>query len=173
MSNLLVQMFITGPPKSGKTTLIKRLIKECSLKYSGFITEEIIEDNIRVGFSYTTSENKTGILAHVNFKSVYSVGKYGVMMNKFEKDILHLLKPNNGLIIIDEFGKMEIYSKRFLESIEKLIVSDQAYIISIGKRLLGYYHNWKIKNQNLKLYHISISSRQLIFEEIKKFIQSG
>ena len=61
MSNIL----ITGYPRTGKTTLIKKFLEQTTLNCIGFLTEEIRNDqNIRVGFKVVEiSTNQTGILA--------------------------------------------------------------------------------------------------------------
>ncbi|MBA3016871.1 MAG: nucleoside-triphosphatase [Proteobacteria bacterium] len=46
--------FLTGPPSSGKTTIIKKVIKKLGLPASGFYTEEERVSGKRLGFLMKT-----------------------------------------------------------------------------------------------------------------------
>lgn len=165
------QIFLTGPPRSGKTTLIKTLIEKCSLEYSGFFTEEILKEDKRVGFLYRTSEGKNGILAHIHYKSDHYVGKYGVLLKDFERDVLTLFESQKSLLIIDEIGKMEFFSNNFISSIEKVVQGDKSFLATISKQLLPSYSEWKKRNHNLKLFHLTLRNWSSIYEDIKYLIK--
>ena len=47
-------IFLTGPPSSGKTTIIKKVIKKLGLPANGFYTEEERADGKRLGFLMRT-----------------------------------------------------------------------------------------------------------------------
>ncbi|MBA3016874.1 MAG: nucleoside-triphosphatase [Proteobacteria bacterium] len=47
-------IFLTGPPSSGKTTIIKKVIKKLGIPASGFYTEEERADGKRLGFLMKT-----------------------------------------------------------------------------------------------------------------------
>lgn len=119
-------IFVTGPPGCGKTTLIKEIIGELNLNAGGFHTEEIREAGVRKGFRICSLNGESGVLASVNFKSTYKVGKYGVNMDDLEKigvnAILTALKENK-IVVIDEIGRMELLSRNFREAVDKVINS--------------------------------------------------
>jgi len=77
-------IFITGSPGSGKTTLFNSIVNDIievlkpDCKISGFITKEIRQKGSRVGFSIENFSGDRGILAHVNFKKGPTVGRYRV-----------------------------------------------------------------------------------------------
>ena len=71
---------LTAPPKTGKSTAIKKIINMLGTKNCcGFYTKEMIEDGRRVGFKIVTLNGKEGILA-----DEYRIGKYGVNLKEFE-----------------------------------------------------------------------------------------
>ncbi|MGE5173394.1 MAG: nucleoside-triphosphatase, partial [Betaproteobacteria bacterium] len=80
-------IFITGVPGSGKTTLIKKLAAELrEYSPSGFYTDEIRSHGERKGFKLTSLDGqKTGTLSHVDINGPHRVGKYGVDLDGFDQ----------------------------------------------------------------------------------------
>src|SRR4030042_2429304 len=112
------KILLTGLPGCGKTTAIMKIIAELGCtSTAGFYTEEIRESNNRKGFRWKRLDDVGGILAHVDIKSRFKVGKYGVDVAGFEKDIVPVLdgeQTEGELFVIDEIGKMECYSEKFI-----------------------------------------------------------
>lgn len=112
MKNIL----LTGPPRIGKTTVVRAVIAELGDKCAGFCTEEIKESDERVGFRLSTIANKSCVLSHREIRSHYHVGKYGVDLECVEEVGVPAIKQGikaGKVIVIDEIGKMEILSRRF------------------------------------------------------------
>jgi len=123
---------LTGQPGTGKTRIIKQAIAEVKVKVGGFYTEEIRSQGIRQGFRLVTLDGQTTILAHINFHSPYRVSKYGVDIDSLEKvgvSALNQAVQECDLVVVDEIGKMELFSARFRETVQGIINSE--------KRLLG------------------------------------
>lgn len=127
------KLLITGPPRSGKTTLIRRLAEGLP-GAAGFYTEEIRERGARRGFRLAALSGREGVLAHVDFSGPQRVGKYGVDVEGFERflDGLHL--ESASVLVIDEIGKMECLSGKFRGLIGKLLASDKTVIATIALR---------------------------------------
>jgi nucleoside-triphosphatase len=123
---------LTGRPGTGKTSLIKQSLAEVSVTAGGFYTEEIRNQGIREGFKLITLDGHSTTLAHVKIQSRYRVGKYGVDIDALDKvgvSSLQQASQQCELIVVDEIGKMELFSASFREAILKIIDS--------GQRLLG------------------------------------
>jgi len=123
---------LTGRPGTGKTSLIKQAMLEMKDRAGGFYTEEIRSQGVREGFKIVTLDGQDAILAHVNIKSPYRVSKYGVDIDSLDRVGVSALRQavqQCDLIVIDEIGKMELFSANFREAI--------SYIIDSGKRVLG------------------------------------
>ena len=131
MKNIL----ICGPPGVGKTTLIQEILKKLNLKAGGFYTEEIKENGNRVGFKIISLDNLGGILAHTSIKGTKRVGRYGVNIYDLEsvgvKSLSRALRDDD-LIIIDEIGKMEIFSDKFKEKVLDCLNSEKFVLATIG-----------------------------------------
>lgn len=79
-------ILLTALPRTGKSTVIKKIIELLGTNNcGGFYTEEIRENDERVGFMIKTISGKSGILSHINIGSEYKISKYGVDINKFEE----------------------------------------------------------------------------------------
>jgi len=109
-------LLVTGPPGSGKTTLITRVAEAFAGRpFGGFYTEEIREEGRRAGFALVGFEGGRGLLAHTRIGGPCRVGKYGVDVEGFEAFLgaIRLNAPEHPYIVIDEIGRMEWYSQRF------------------------------------------------------------
>ena len=123
---------LTGRPGTGKTSLIKQAVAGMKGRAGGFYTEEIRSQGERQGFRLVTLDGEEVILAHVTIHSPYRVGKYGVDIDGLERvgvPALHKAAQQCDLVVIDEIGKMELFSANFREAVSQMIDS--------GKRILG------------------------------------
>jgi nucleoside-triphosphatase len=138
-------IFITGSPRSGKTTLFNEIVSDIkkikpNLIIYGFITKEIREKGYRVGFSIENFKKEKGILAHIDFKNGPTIGKYGVNLKDFEnigiRTLIESLSNNKiDLVAIDEIGRMEMYHPDFLKIVNKIINSSKALIATISYKI--------------------------------------
>ncbi|MFC2003015.1 NTPase [Chloroflexota bacterium] len=123
---------LTGRPGTGKTSLIKQVLAGMGSKVGGFYTEEIRKQGVREGFRLVTLAGQSAILAHVNIQSPYRVSKYGVDIDSLDRvgvSALYEAAQQCDLVVIDEIGKMELFSANFREAVSQ--------IIDRGERILG------------------------------------
>ena len=123
---------LTGRPGTGKTSLIKQVVAGVRGKAGGFYTEEIRSRGTRLGFRLITLDGQSVILAHVDIHSPYRVSKYGVDIDSLDRvgvSALHRAARECDLVVIDEIGKMELFSANLREAVSQMIDS--------GVRILG------------------------------------
>ena len=123
---------LTGKPGTGKTSLIKQAIAGIKGKAGGFYTEEIRSQGVRKGFRLVTLDGQEVILAHVDIHSPYRVSKYGVDIDSLDQvgvSALNKAAEECDLVVIDEIGKMELFSVNFRRAVSQMIGS--------GKKILG------------------------------------
>ena len=173
MSPKPAKILLTGLPGCGKTTAIMKIIANLDpKKAAGFYTQEIREDNTRKGFSWTRLDGTTSILAHMNTKSPYKVGKYGVDVSGFEKSVVPILDINYSdaeLFIIDEIGKMECFSKKFVTAVRRLFASDKSVLATVAQKGTGLIS--EVKNfPGTKLFNLTHQGRDETIAEILQIL---
>jgi nucleoside-triphosphatase len=155
-------------PGSGKTTLFRRLVNEWQhLNPVGFYTAEIREGKSRRGFELCSLDGRSGTLAHVNLRTGYRVGKYGVDVNGFEAFLaeLPLGAPQTGLVMIDEIGKMECLSDRFIEIVKAVFDSDRRLVATIARKGGGLIAQLK-KRTDVQLFVLTSQNQDSLFIKI-------
>lgn len=164
-------VFLEGKPGVGKTTLLRAIADQIALReIGGFYTEEIREKGHRVGFRIETFAGQSGILAHVKYKTGPHVGKYGVDVPAFEKigvkGLENALKESQ-IILIDEIGKMELFSSRFQKAVLRCLDSVTPVIATVMLRPHPFVDRLKTR-PDVRLVTVTFGNRdELAF----KFIQ--
>gem|GEM_PF-342498 len=134
-------ILLTGLPGVGKTTVIKQLADSLVAYHpDGFFTQEIREDGVRKGFEVVTFDGRRQLLSHVNIPGPHRVGRYGVDLAGFEKllETLGLRHSPSRVVILDEIGKMECLSPRFIQEVEVLLDSSKMVIATVGLKGGGF-----------------------------------
>jgi nucleoside-triphosphatase len=129
-------VLVEGRPGIGKTTVARRLgqlLRKAGVPLAGFVTEELREGGLRVGFAIETFDGRHGVLAHVGLPGPPRVGKYGVDLAGFERLALPALvsPPEGGVVLIDELGKMELASKAFRDAVSRLLEEPVALVATV------------------------------------------
>ena len=120
-----------------------------------------------MGFELCGLNGERRILAHVDLKSRHRVGRYGVDTEGFEEFLtaLDLLYPDVALVVIDEIGKMELFSERFRSLMHKVLDSDKRLLATIALHGKGYIQSIK-QRPDVRLFEVTRDNRNDLFYEI-------
>jgi nucleoside-triphosphatase len=162
------RILLTGRPGCGKTTLIKRIVKNLALPAGGFYTEEIRLRGVRVGFKLITLEGKEAVFANINFKTSERVGKYGLDLAKLETvgvPAIHEAVSAQQLVVIDEIGPMEIRSAIFRDAVSKIFEARVPILATITARPFPFTD--AIKNRpDVRVVDVRPNTREQLVSEL-------
>ena len=161
-----------------------KVIGTSGLTYRGFYTEEIRESGDRKGFRIKTFDGKEGILAHVEYRGKPRVGKYGVDVESFEAIALPELEAalqvrpgesasgtSGQIIVIDEIGKMELFSQKFKELVIKALDSPYLFLGVIKDHGDGFIRGIKAR-QDVRLFTLTMENRNYLMQEVLNALNS-
>jgi nucleoside-triphosphatase len=134
-------ILLTGRPGIGKTTLIKEVAGGLGGHAGGFYTAEIREGGRRQGFKIVSLDGPEGILSHVNIKGSPRVSKYGVNLKDLEEVGVAALRQavtKADFIVVDEIGKMELFSQEFRKAVMEAIESEKVVLGTV----MATRHPW-------------------------------
>ncbi len=166
-----MHILITGKPRTGKTTLIQRVLEMHRPDCGGFFTEELRRGGERVGFVVKTTEGEEALLAEKGGASgPHRLGKYGIHVDNLEavgvKAVERALREKD-FILIDEIGKMELFSSRFQDVVRKSLDS--------GKTVIGVIHqaDWPFlnairKRPDVLLLEVNGQNNEQVFRQIEE-----
>ncbi len=169
-------ILVTGRPGSGKTTMVVKLAEWVAaegFKTGGFITEEIREGLHRVGFCVRDLAGGEAVLAHIDYKGKYRVGKYGVDVEAFERIALTALqigKKEADLLVVDEIGRMELFSSPFRDMVLELLDAPVPLLATIQDRRGGFTDSI-LSRDDVAVYRVNSARREDVMEVIEGAIQ--
>ena len=164
MKNIL----LTGRPGIGKTSIIKEVINSLKLDAGGFYTKELREGGVRKGFEIITLNGRKGILAHIDCKSTYRVSRYGVNIKDLEEIAAPAIEDalkNKEWIIIDEIGRMELYSPKFCSLVKKALDSEKKVLGTIQVGHNEFLDSIR-RREDTKIVEVTFGNRKRIIKEI-------
>jgi nucleoside-triphosphatase len=148
---------VTGPPRSGKTTVLRRTAELLDRPVGGVVTPERRDgegdperaDNDasgeRVGFECRDLlTGETATIAHVDYDGP-QVGKYGVDVAAIDRVAVPAIEratSEERVVLIDEVAPMQRHSDRFLDAVEAAFegaVSVLAAVESGREGVVGEY----------------------------------
>jgi nucleoside-triphosphatase len=167
-------LLLTGAPGSGKTTIVRRVAEELRKKkrrIAGFLTTEIREGRERVGFRIETFAGRSAIFAHVSIRSLHRVSHYGVDVTALDEivDDALAVSPAADVYLIDEIGKMECFSARFVAATETLLDRGRLVVATVASRGGGFIEEVK-RRPDVELRNVTRSNRDEMPVQVLEWI---
>ena len=130
-------LLLTGRPGIGKTTIIQHVAQALGARAGGFYTQEIFGPGGRKGFRLITLDGREVVMAHHEFRTRNRVGRYGVDVAALDAVGVAAIRQAvlaRDMVVIDEIGKMELFSGEFRGAVLKAISSPKVVIATVMQR---------------------------------------
>jgi len=161
-------LLMTGVPGVGKTTVVRAVAGALAgRRLAGFYTEEIRERGERKGFRLVGFEGAQGVIAHRELPLSARVGRYGVdvaAIDRLAAETLGLDHPH-ALYLVDEIGKMECLSARFVEGMRTLLDRGRPVVATIARKGGGLIAEVKARPDVL-LWEITRGNRDAMGDRV-------
>ncbi|MCS7251153.1 MAG: NTPase [Anaerolineae bacterium] len=169
-------LLLTGRPGVGKTTWIRRVAEALGDRAGGFYTEEIRGLHGRLGFRLVTLDGRAAVFAHVDWvgRTPYRVGRYGVdveVLNRLGVAAIHEAMVGKEVVLVDEIGKMELFSAAFREALDAVAASPRPLIATITRSPHPWADAFK-RRPGLELWELTPANREALFDRALQWIQA-
>jgi len=173
-----IKIGITGLPGAGKTHALIKVIEMLEAEeiiVGGMITEPIVEDNRRVGFSVMDWRTKQkSVLAHIEIQSKFMVGKFGVDLTTLETvGVAALMRAceEANVIVIDEVGKMEVESEKFVGAVKVALDVEKPMLLTLHKKSRNPLLQDIRRRDDVRILEVTPINRNLLPYKIMKLMK--
>lgn len=132
-----MKILLTAPPRTGKSTIIENFIQLYGGNKVGILAKQITDsNNERVGFKSINLKGDERVFMHI-----YDINSDIVIGNKYKVDVdvvdnfvvpeITQSVETGTVIIVDEIGKAQSSSSKFLQAVKDLLNSDKNVLFTI------------------------------------------
>lgn len=169
-------ILLTGRPGVGKTTVIERLLRSLAdIEAGGFFTREVREASRRIGFDIVTLDGQKAPLARAGLRSPHRVSKYGVDVASLDRVGVAAIRravEAADLVVIDEIGKMELFSDRFREAVTEAVESPKPVVATVMAGRHPFVDALK-RQPNVTLIEVTEASRDEAPDRVRRILSEA
>ncbi len=169
-------LLLTGRPGVGKTTLVRKAARALEPEAGGFVTEEIRgAGGRRVGFRLVTLGGKKAVMAHVDLQGGGRprVSRYGVDVDAIDEVGVRALRDamtSKKVVIVDEIGKMELYSDAFQEAVLDAVAGEVRVLGTVMRGSHPWVDALKAR-QEVTVWEVTRDNRDELVERVVTWVE--
>ena len=168
-------LLLTGRPGIGKTTVIKIVMELLGERAGGFYTEEIRGPGGRKGFRLVTLDGQEAVMAHVNLRGQGRprVSRYGVDVGAIDRvgvTALCRAMAENEVVIVDEIGKMELFSGQFRDVVLQAVSGHRPMIATVMSKPYPWVDALKALPQ-VTVWEVTVENRERMAEQVIEWLK--
>jgi nucleoside-triphosphatase len=165
---------IVGDRGVGKSTLIRRVLKELNRPVWGFETkkEEQAEDAIRGCPIYIYDAGKPHVRSPGTLIGYHREQNTAAITDAFERYAPKLLLtvPENAVVELDEIGFLEARSETFCRAVMRLLDGSRPVIAAVKNKDIPFLRSLR-SHPNARCFYITPENRDALFEEVLDFMK--
>lgn len=169
-----MKVLLTGTAGVGKTTLLRKVLSRSPLPAGGFFTEEIRDGGVRTGFRIRALNGREGTLAHVDIRSAPRVGRYGVDLAVLEDVGVASLRAavrEGLLVVVDEIGKMELFSPSFRAAVLEALDSPFPLLGTLTRARIRFAESVRSR-RSVSVVEVTAENRDRLVREVAPLFSS-
>ena len=167
-------VLLTGASGVGKSTLIQRVMERLAVPVGGFFTREVRRNGQRAAFEIVTLDGHTATLATIDAAASIArekrLAQYRVNLDAVDHvavPAIQRARALGALVIVDEIGPMEIFSRAFCETVQILLDdADCAVLGTIVARPYRFADAVK-KHPRVQLVTVTHANRDVLVETLQ------
>ena len=145
------------------------------MRAGGFYTQEKREQGRTTGFRLVALDGPIAILASVNVSSRYRVGRYRVRLDDLESVGVvslwrALAQPEVAGVIVDEIGKMELFSSAFRDAVSAALDGSKPVVATIMAGSQPWVDALKTR-PDIMLVEVTLDNRQEMPELVWRWLE--
>jgi nucleoside-triphosphatase len=169
-------LLLTGHPGVGKTTVIQQVAAVLGPHAGGFYTEEISGPGGRKGFRLVTLDGREAVMAHVDIRTRHRVGRYGVDVATLDSVGVAAIRKaidsrDAAAVVIDEIGKMEMFSGEFRGAVLKAMSSSKIVVATVMQKNHDWVSALKVMPQ-VTVWEITEANRDAMPGRVMQWIET-
>ncbi len=159
---------VTGPRGSGKTTVLNRVLLELRAPVVELRSRALVVDDTVSGFALQTPDGVLHPFAHVRWQQHKRFMRYGCDPAVFDNLVPALRRwvASAHVLLVDELGVMEDAAVEFAQFLEEMLDSPQPVLLAVKQEFQGDLIRKVLSRNDVTVWDLRKVSPQQAYVEI-------